>query len=285
MARRRFITVEMSSDSPKIPPSTPFEDLRKADKDQGIDRSEKRKKKILEWIQNWLLADPEGLNENASTLAQRTFTTTNMDEEFPALPQAKSTAPSQLVSFNLATLKFTNLVKSLTKKTESPLKNAIEGKDATALQKNKIDENLSKYARDISGNLFPLAPWVSPRSGHFFSTGEQQSIGGDPSEIDDPAEIEDFVNRKISGASHGSWQDCRCKECYEEHEEEFKKHMQDCEDCREEYFNHNLFDGESQEYWIRLERKLGNEEEICRLCRWKRDLAKHPFERARSSGT
>jgi hypothetical protein len=59
--------------------------------------------------------------------------------------------------------------------------------------------------------------------------------------------------------------------------------MAECEDCRDAFFNHEIFDGRLREFWERFEGKMVQGEEICKLCRWERDLEQHPFERPSTS--
>jgi len=128
-----------------------------------------------------------------------------------------------------------------------------------------------------------LKPWNPDPNDPVLSTSPPSSLGGSADSSTDMAEQQAILNREILDTSHGDWKECRCDQCYEDNKTEYSRHIAECEDCRDAFFNHEMFDGRLREFWERLEGKMVQGEEICRLCRWERDLGQHPFERSSRS--
>ena len=128
-----------------------------------------------------------------------------------------------------------------------------------------------------------LKPWTPDPNGLVLSTSPPSSLGSSADSSTDMVEQQAILNREILDTSHGDWKECRCDQCYDDNKTEYSKHMAECEDCRDAFFNHEMFDGRLREFWERLEGKLVQGEEICKLCRWERDLGQHPFERSSTS--
>jgi hypothetical protein len=129
----------------------------------------------------------------------------------------------------------------------------------------------------------PLKPWTPDPNNPVLSTSPPQSLGGSADSSTDMAEQQAILNREILDTSYGDWKECRCDQCYDDNKTEYSKHIAECEDCRDAFFNHEMFDGRLREFWERLEGKMVQGEEICKLCRWERDLGQHPFERSSTS--
>jgi hypothetical protein len=283
--------IEMSNNSSGDVSSNPFEFSTRAVNSYCIDRPAEGREKIMAWISNFISSHPDGLKGNCSyVLPTPTACPIKMDEqEFPALPLAPKETPLPQTPLNYSKLKAPNPSNSRSSQTSKFIRNDAIDRDEAVIphEKNEIGREDSKVVDDRTPARFntrplPAAPWPKPQNTHAISTNECQGGRGRANNFDDLGQMVALVDKQASETSHGSWRECRCDKCYQDSKEEYEKHMQDCEDCREEYFNHTLFDGELEKFWIRLERKLGNGEAICRLCRWKRDLAKHPFERARA---
>jgi hypothetical protein len=128
-----------------------------------------------------------------------------------------------------------------------------------------------------------LKPWTPDPTDPVLSTSPPKSLGGSADSSTDIAEQQAILNREILDTSHGDWKECRCDQCYDDNKTEYSKHMAECEDCRDAFFNHEMFDGRLREFWGRLEGKMVQGAEICKLCRWERDLGQHPFERTGTS--
>lgn len=300
---------------------TPFEDLMRAeakdDWDNARQKADKKRQKILDWIQNFISEHPEGIIDNTFALAQPTIEPLPLDnkEEFPALPPPKPTPPAPKTISKKSKKKVTNKPESPIKQTAASIqKNSAQGHDTTNL--GNTDRNLSSSRAASSpknGNSNsttpasqpqiqttawtpwsenpwehpwgrPLKPWTADPNSPVLSPLPPKSLGGSTADNTvELAEQQALLNQEILDTSHGPWKDCLCDQCYDENKKEYEKHMAECEDCREEYFNHEMFDGRLSEFWERLERKFCNEE-ICKLCRWRRDLGQHPLYRGVEKG-
>ena len=205
-------------------------------KQELANKQTEMKERIQSWIENFVAANPEGFNseDNLYTFAvipRKDFKLDLSNEDyFPAL----SASPPKVSTPAKNGSKSTRSSKPPTKKSTSAKPVEVKKKIA----KESFNETVVKVddKKDFPELSTPPKNSTSP-----------------------PVVALSYANVVIQQTSaetttpNKSWKECRYDECYEEHKEEYRKHRVECEDCLEEYFNHELFDGESEAYWARVE--------------------------------
>jgi hypothetical protein len=135
----------------------------------------------------------------------------------------------------------------------------------------------SKNANPNSIELFPQLQTQNAVSSNYRNSQHQPNepctacTTDSANDAIDLTALQALLDQEIAHMSRRDWKECRCDQCYEEHKSEYSQHKGNCEDCAQEHMNHELLDGKMMEFWEMLERKFLADEEICKLCRWKRD--------------
>jgi hypothetical protein len=273
------------------------------------------RERTLFWIYNFQSIHPQEVVNNTYELVQPTIDL--REQQFPALPLPRPVPVVTQAPINKLTKKASKTRESQTEKSSAATQKGPDSTQNIIAHEYNIanpgqpNGNLSSSAASSSKNVKanssnPLSrtetqttaqdnqnnPWArplklrsAPPNGHILSTSPPKSIGGSADDSTELAEQQALLDQEILDTSHGDWKECHCDQCYEEHKEECSKHKGECEDCEKEHMNHEMLDRKMMESWEILERKLLADEEICKLCRWKRDrdpyIHWYPFERAR----
>ncbi|PMD36664.1 hypothetical protein L207DRAFT_636629 [Hyaloscypha variabilis F] len=252
--------------------STKFEDLLIAEaNDLGFDRqmAEERKQRTLAWIQDFVAQHPDGLIDNTFAPAQPSLNhlDINDDQQFPAPPAPKPAPklPQRIKSVNASKLP---IIKSSTAtqkdlgttrnnpehdsvvaRLQSPAHNSASSANKNTNSTTSSQRRIRLAAWNETPWNRPLKPWNAPENGHALSTSPPKSIGGSADSSANFLEQQRLLDQEIIDASHGPWKECRCEHCYEDNKGEYDQHVAKCEDCREEFFNHELFGGKLPDFW------------------------------------